>query len=77
MYGNDVAVHVQKLHAETKVLFISGYPVQARAAAAGAKLLYKPFSRAQLAEKVREVLDSRPAAAAVASAHSSRERELS
>ncbi len=78
MCGNEVAVHVQKLHTETKVLFISGYPVQARAAAAaGAKLLYKPFSRAQLAEKVREVLDHRPAAAAAASAHSSRERELS
>lgn len=77
MGGNDVAVHVQKLHTETKVLFISGYPVQARAAAAGAKLLYKPFSRAQLAEKVREVLDHRPAAAAAGSAHSSRERELS
>ncbi|HEX9120731.1 MAG TPA: ATP-binding protein [Terriglobales bacterium] len=77
MCGNDVAVHVQKLHTETKVLFISGYPVQARAAANGAKLLYKPFSRAQLAEKVREVLDHRPAAAAAGSAHSSRERELS
>ena len=77
MCGNDVAVQVQKLHTETKVLFISGYPVQARAAAAGAKLLSKPFSRAQLAEKVREVLDYRPAAAAVASAPSSRERELS
>jgi CheY-like chemotaxis protein len=77
MGGNDVAVHLQKLHTETKVLFISGYPVQARAAAAGAKLLYKPFSRAQLAEKVREVLDHRPAAAAAASARAARGRELS
>jgi signal transduction histidine kinase/ActR/RegA family two-component response regulator len=77
MCGNEVAVHVRKLHTETKVLFISGYPVQARAAAAGAMLLYKPFSRAQLAEKVREVLNHRAAAAAAASAHSSRERELS
>ena len=77
MGGHEVAVEVQKLHAETKVLFISGYPVQARAAAAGAKLLYKPFSRTQLAEKVREILDHRPVAAAAASARSSRERELS
>jgi two-component system cell cycle sensor histidine kinase/response regulator CckA len=70
MGGHDVAVSVQKLHTETRVLFISGYPVQARAAAAGAKLLYKPFSRVQLAEKVREVLDHSPAAAAAAPAHS-------
>lgn len=70
MSGDDVAVQVQKLHTETRVLFISGYPAQARAAAAGARLLYKPFSRAQLAEKVREVLDRCPAAAAAASAHS-------
>jgi two-component system cell cycle sensor histidine kinase/response regulator CckA len=77
MGGNEVAVQVQKLHTEAKLLFISGYPVQARLAAAGAKLLCKPFSRAQLAEKVREVLDHRPAAAAAASAHSSCERKLS
>jgi two-component system cell cycle sensor histidine kinase/response regulator CckA len=70
MRGNEVAVHVQKLHTETRVLFISGYPAQARAAAAGAKLLYKPFSRAQLAEKIREVLDHRPLAAVAAGAHS-------
>jgi two-component system, cell cycle sensor histidine kinase and response regulator CckA len=74
--GTDVALQVHKAHPESHVLFISGYPVQARGAVAGAKLLYKPFSRAQLAEKVREVLDHRPAAAAAASARFEREREL-
>ena len=77
MCGNEVAAEVQKLHPETRVLFISGYPVRARAAVAGTKLLFKPFSRSQLAEKVREVLDHRPAAAAAAPAHSLRERERS
>jgi CheY-like chemotaxis protein len=74
--GTEVAVQVHKCHPESHVLFISGYPVQPRSVMAGAKLLYKPFSRAQLAEKVREVLDHRPAAAAAASARFEREREL-
>ncbi len=63
MCGCDAARQVQKLHPETELLFISGYPARARTATAGAKLLFKPFSRAVLAEKVREVLDHRPAAA--------------
>jgi signal transduction histidine kinase/CheY-like chemotaxis protein len=75
MCGCDAARQVQKLHPETEVLFISGYPAQARTAAAGAKLLFKPFSRAVLAEKVREVLDHRPAAATAATARSEREKE--
>jgi len=62
MRGDEVASHVQELHQETKVLFISGYPVQASVAAAGAQSLYKPFSRVQLAEKIRDVLDQRPEA---------------
>jgi signal transduction histidine kinase/ActR/RegA family two-component response regulator len=74
--GCDTARQVQKLHPETKVLFISGYPAQARTAAAGAKLLFKPFSRAVLAERVREVLDHRPAAATAATARAEREKEL-
>lgn len=68
--GFEAARQVQKLHPETEVLFISGYPARARAAAAGAKLLFKPFSRAVLAEKVREVLDRRPAAATAAATRS-------
>ena len=76
MGGCDAARQVQKLHPETEVLFISGYPAKARRAAAGAKLLFKPFSRAVLAEKVREVLDHRPAAATAATARSQREKEL-
>ena len=55
MCGCDTARVVQKLHPETQAIFISGYPAKARSAAAGARLLYKPFSRAVLAEKVREV----------------------
>jgi YesN/AraC family two-component response regulator len=76
MCGCDAARQVQKLHPETEVLFISGYPAKARKAAAGAKLLFKPFSRAVLAEKVREVLDHRPAATTAATARSEREKEL-
>ncbi len=71
MSGFDVAQQVEKLHTETKVLFISGYAAQARAKA-GIKLLHKPFTRAQLAEKVREILDQRPASSVIAG-----EKELS
>jgi two-component system cell cycle sensor histidine kinase/response regulator CckA len=60
MRGHEVAAQVQEFHQEAKALFISGYPIQARAAVAGAHLLHKPFSRVQLAEKIRDVLDHRP-----------------
>jgi YesN/AraC family two-component response regulator len=73
--GFDVAQQVEKLHTETKVLFISGYAAQARAKQ-GIQLLHKPFTRVQLAEKVREILDQRPAASVIAGP-SQAERELS
>jgi len=59
MGGCDAARNIRQLHPETRVLFISGYPSKARAAAAQARLLYKPFSRAVLTQMVREVLDQR------------------
>jgi len=73
--GFDVAEQVEKLHTETKVLFISGYAAQARAKP-GIQLLHKPFTRVQLAEKVREILDPRPAASVIAGP-SQAEREQS
>jgi nitrogen-specific signal transduction histidine kinase len=75
MSGFDVAQQVEKLHNETEVLFISGYAAQARAKQ-GIKLLHKPFTRAQLTEKVRIILDQRPAAA-VTVGGTQAERELS
>jgi two-component system, cell cycle sensor histidine kinase and response regulator CckA len=74
--GCDAARAIRELHPETKVLFISGYPAKARMAAADALLLYKPFSRAVLTQKVREVLDHRsPAIAGGASFVARREKE--
>jgi len=64
MGGCDAARNIRQLHPETRVLFISGYPSKARAAVGEAMLLYKPFSRAALTQKVREVLDHRSPALA-------------
>ncbi|MGZ4820170.1 MAG: ATP-binding protein [Terriglobales bacterium] len=75
MSGYDVAQHVKNIHRETKVLFISGYAPQGRAADTGAQLLRKPFSRALLAEKVRQILDHRAAVPVTAGAPQA-EREL-
>ena len=76
MCGCDAVRQVRELHPETQALFITGYPAKASTAAAGAKLLYKPFSRAMLAEKVREILDHRPSAAVAVSLGSQHGREL-
>jgi signal transduction histidine kinase len=57
MNGAESARQIRRLHPETKVLFVSGYPAKARAEVTGHPLLYKPFSRAVLARKVREMLD--------------------
>ncbi len=73
--GYDAAQQIQKLHPETRTLFISGYPAKARATAAGATILYKPFSRAVLGEKVRAILDRRSHLIA-AGTRSPQEREL-
>jgi DNA-binding response OmpR family regulator len=76
MSGFDAAHGIQKLHPETRTLFISGYPAKARAAAAGVPVLYKPFSRAVLGEKVRAILDRRSHQAVAVGARSQQEREL-
>ncbi len=58
--GIEAARQIRELHPETRALFVSGYPAKARAAAADDAVLYKPFTRAVLARKVRETLDARP-----------------
>ena len=60
MSGVDAAAVVRRLHTETKVLFISGYPAKAGAeATVSGALLLKPFSRSVLAQRVREALEQR------------------
>lgn len=54
--GCHAAREVVRAHPAARVLFISGYPANGRTPTAGAVLLDKPFSRATLAEKIREVL---------------------
>ncbi len=75
MCGFDVAQQVKKLINEVQVLFITGYAAQA-GAKPGIKLLHKPFTRAQLAQRVRETLDERPAVVGTAGATQA-EREWS
>jgi two-component system, cell cycle sensor histidine kinase and response regulator CckA len=77
MSGYDTARQIQTLHRETQALFISGYPAKARMAAAGVSPLYKPFSRATLAERVREILDHRPPATVAEGMRAKQERESS
>jgi CheY-like chemotaxis protein len=76
MCGCDAVGQVQQLHPETQALYITGYPAKVSAAAADAMLLYKPFSRAMLAEKVREILDHRPSSAVASGTGSQQEREV-
>lgn len=60
MNGHDVAREVQKLIPGIKVLYSSGYTENAIAdndALEGVELLMKPYRRAALARKVRDVLD--------------------
>jgi FixJ family two-component response regulator len=60
--GMDLAVTLQTLCPQLKVLFMSGYPqdVLGKEAniGAGANFLQKPFSMQALKNKVREVLDA-------------------
>lgn len=53
--GCDLARDLERSHPGLRVLFISGYPEAARSASAEAVLLHKPFSRDELARKIREV----------------------
>lgn len=61
MGGKELADSLTVRHPETKVLFISGYPDDAIARhgvlEAGIALLQKPFSSAELARRIRQLLD--------------------
>jgi PAS domain S-box-containing protein len=60
--GNEVAERVLSRRPETRVLFISGYPMETNhdpeGSPPGAFYLQKPFSPASLAHKVREAIES-------------------
>jgi CheY-like chemotaxis protein len=62
MSGKELADRLTARHPETRVLFISGYPddVIARRGVldAGIALLQKPFSSAELARRMRQLLDA-------------------
>jgi PAS domain S-box-containing protein len=64
MGGTELASRVRNRHPEAKVLFLSGYAGEAISAAASPEvagaLLAKPFTRIQLALKIREILEARP-----------------
>jgi two-component system cell cycle sensor histidine kinase/response regulator CckA len=57
MKGTELANRVQQASATTKVLLMSGYTV-AEVAASGRPFIAKPFTPAQLRDKVRQVLDA-------------------
>jgi CheY-like chemotaxis protein len=56
MNGVNAAAAVRRLHPEVRVLFMSGYPAKAATVAFPEALLFKPFSRTALEQKVRETL---------------------
>jgi len=60
--GPTLAEHIIRIHPETKVLYMSGYPDAAIAhhgvLRSGIELLQKPFTTESLTRKVREVLAS-------------------
>jgi CheY-like chemotaxis protein len=62
MGGGELAEALARLRPDTRVLYMSGYTndniVHQRVAAAGLALIEKPFTPADLARKVREVLDA-------------------
>ena len=64
MTGAQVAAHARELRPGLKVLFTTGYArnaiVHHGRLDKGAQLLTKPFSYAELAAKVRDVLDELP-----------------
>jgi CheY-like chemotaxis protein len=61
MSGRELAEHLLRLHAEAKILFMSGYTddaiVHHGVLDSGTALLFKPFSPESLTLRVREVLD--------------------
>jgi two-component SAPR family response regulator len=68
MNGNELAKRVALLRPDVKTLFTSGYARQAimhnDRLDEGVHLLVKPFTREQLAQKIRIVLDQTPRRAA-------------
>jgi two-component system, cell cycle sensor histidine kinase and response regulator CckA len=63
MSGPDLAAKIHRHHPSTAILYASGYSaehVNETVAGPSAPLLEKPYSMAQLAGKVREVLDAEP-----------------
>jgi CheY-like chemotaxis protein len=62
MNGRTLAEHVQRIHPETRVLYMSGYTDEAIVHHAvldpEASLLPKPFTPTVLVQKVRELLDA-------------------
>jgi two-component system, cell cycle sensor histidine kinase and response regulator CckA len=64
MNGGELAIELEKLRPETKLLFVSGYPGQTvvdhKVVDADNNFLQKPFTLKQLAQKVRTVLDHGP-----------------
>ena len=69
--GRDVSHEVQRMHPETRTLFMSGYAFHTMldrgVLEAGSFFIQKPFTPSQLSEKVRDVLDSTRARATTAS----------
>ena len=61
MNGKEMAVEVEKILPEVRILFTSGYAedhiVQSGSLDKGVDFLQKPYSIQTLAKKVREVLD--------------------
>jgi two-component system, cell cycle sensor histidine kinase and response regulator CckA len=60
MSGGELAMELERLHPETKLLFVSGYPGQTvldhKVVDVDSNFLQKPFTLKQLASKVRTVL---------------------
>jgi signal transduction histidine kinase/ActR/RegA family two-component response regulator len=63
MSGSQLAAHVEQIRPEIRLLYMSGYPsdgiVSDGMLADGVALLPKPFTVAQLAVRVREMLDDK------------------
>ena len=61
MNGREMARRLATQHAETACIYISGYPVDTLGSQGilekGLEYLPKPFSREQLAGKIRAMLD--------------------
>ncbi len=67
MTGRELALHLQPLHPETRILFMSGYSTAAYGESGElgerAQFLHKPFTPEALVRRVRELLAAPPAAA--------------